>query len=167
MLYYTIIHTGTCIKTGFNVIFVHHFVSIYNAGFRWEYFSIFIKSVLPLNCFFQVQPSTHSDMIAMVTDIPIHMKWVVLMSSGGHFAGAIFERYSICFFESTDQSQCEVPSLATLYELPSLGLHNANSLLALKICRKMWFPSLKKRMKHIVLVYNGHPSCKIKNLCKI
>ena len=76
-------------------------------------------------------------MIAMVTDIPIHMKWAVLMSSGGHFAGAIFERYSICFFESTDQSQCEVPSLATLYELPSLGLHNANSLLALKICRKM------------------------------
>lgn len=40
----------------------------------------------------QVQPSTHSDMIGMVTDIPIHMKWAVLMSSGGHFAGAIFER---------------------------------------------------------------------------
>jgi hypothetical protein len=25
----------------------------------------------------------------------------------------------------------------------------------------------EKRVKHIVLVYNAHPSCKIKNLCKI
>ena len=25
----------------------------------------------------------------------------------------------------------------------------------------------EKRVKHIVLVYNAHPACKIKNLCKI
>ena len=29
------------------------------------------------------------------------------------------------------------------------------------------FRSEKKRVKHIVLVYNAHPSCKIKNLDKI
>lgn len=42
---------------------------------------------------FQVIPSSLSDLMSMVTDIPMHMKWAVLMSSGGHFAGAIFDRY--------------------------------------------------------------------------
>lgn len=41
----------------------------------------------------QVQPATHSDLISMVTDVPGNMKWAVLMSSGGHFAGAVFDKY--------------------------------------------------------------------------
>ncbi|XP_071158192.1 tRNA endonuclease ANKZF1-like isoform X1 [Mytilus edulis] len=43
----------------------------------------------------KVIPSSHSDLMSMVTDIPLHMKWAVLMSSGGHFAGAIFDRDNV------------------------------------------------------------------------
>jgi len=40
----------------------------------------------------------------------------------------------------------------------SLGLENL---------QKNVISRSEKRVKHIVLVYNVHPSCKIKNLCKI
>ena len=49
--------------------------------------------------------------------------------------------------------------------LKYLTLHVDNSLTTQMA--DMWFPGLKKRVKHIVPVYNAHPSCKIKNLCKI
>ncbi|XP_063421808.1 tRNA endonuclease ANKZF1-like [Mytilus trossulus] len=46
-------------------------------------------------CHKKVTPTSHSDLMSMVTDIPMHMKWAVMMSSGGHFAGAIFDRDNI------------------------------------------------------------------------
>ncbi|XP_052091788.1 ankyrin repeat and zinc finger domain-containing protein 1-like isoform X2 [Mytilus californianus] len=46
-------------------------------------------------CHKQVIPTSHSDLISMVTDTPLNMKWAVLMSSGGHFAGAIYDRDKI------------------------------------------------------------------------
>jgi hypothetical protein len=44
---------------------------------------------------------------------------------------------------------------------------SVSSLLGLENLQKNVISRSEKRVKHIVLVYNVHPSCKIKNLCNI
>ncbi|XP_038045046.1 ankyrin repeat and zinc finger domain-containing protein 1-like [Patiria miniata] len=36
-------------------------------------------------------PTTQQELVAMATQLPIRMRWLVLMIGGGHFAGAIFD----------------------------------------------------------------------------
>ncbi|KAK3101748.1 hypothetical protein FSP39_006094 [Pinctada imbricata] len=36
--------------------------------------------------------SSHQELVSMVAGIPQKVRWVVLMASGGHFAGAVFDR---------------------------------------------------------------------------
>ena len=41
---------------------------------------------------YQNAPKSQSELVSMVTDLPGKVKWTVLMASGGHFAGAVFDR---------------------------------------------------------------------------
>ena len=39
----------------------------------------------------QKPPSSRSDLLTTAMGLPLHTKWAVLMSAGGHFAGAIYD----------------------------------------------------------------------------